>query len=516
MVGVALLYGDGMITPTISVLSAMEGLKVVSPSLESAVLPLTCAVLLGLFALQWRGTGALGRLFGPVMLLWFLALAGLGIWQVAHFPAVLQALHPVWAWRYFAHHGLAGTTVLGAVVLAVTGGEALYADMGHFGRGPIRLAWFGLAMPSLVLNYFGQGALILHDHTLRRTPFFAMLPVGGWTVVLVLLSTAATIIASQALISGCFSMTHQAIQLGFLPRLEVKHTSKDEEGQVYVPAVNVVLCVACILLALFFRQSSRLAAAYGVAVTGTMAITSLVYFEVTHKRWQWSLWLGLPLLVLFLSFDVPFALANLFKIGDGGYVSLLVGVLFFLVMATWHRGRAIYRDQVASSSPPLAEFWKTLDEEHLLRTSGVSIFLTSHAEGVPPILWQLVHRVKALSATVLLVTVRVLHQPHVAEEAQVTDLGRGFFRFVVTCGYSDEPHVPRALAAVIERDRLPIDVEQATYFVARDTFMATSAGQMGPMSEGFFALLARNASSLSRHFSLPPHQVIEIGEQRDL
>jgi KUP system potassium uptake protein len=516
MVGAALLYGDGMITPTISVLSAMEGLKVANPALAPAVLPMTCGVLLGLFALQSRGPGAVGRLFGPVMVLWFLTLAGLGLWHVAHFPGVLDALNPIWAVRYFAHHGLWGATILGAVVLAVTGGEALYADMGQFGRGPIRLAWFALAMPSLILNYFGQGALILREHTLGRTPFFGMVPPGGLTLALVVLSTAATVIASQALISGAFSMTHQAIQLGFLPRLRVMHTSQDEEGQVYVPAVNVTLAIACVLLALVFRESSRLAAAYGIAVTGTMVITSLVYFEVTRKRWKWSLWLSLALVLLFLSFDLPFAVANLFKIRDGGYVPLLVGTAFFLIMATWHRGRAIYREQLASSSSPFSTFFQTLDETHLLRTSGMSIVLTSHAEGIPPVLSQLVRQVKALSETVLLVTVRVLHQPHVAEVSPMTDLGHGFYRLVMTCGYMDEPHVPRAVALAIERDSLRLDLEHATYFVARDTFMATSAGRMGRVSETFFAILARNTSSLSGYFFLPPHQVVEIGEQRDL
>ena len=516
MVGAALLYGDGMITPTISVLSAMEGLKVASPSLAPAVLPMTCGVLLGLFALQSRGPGAVGRLFGPVMVLWFLTLAGLGLWHVAHFPGILDALNPLWAGRYFARHGLRGATILGAVVLAVTGGEALYADMGQFGRGPIRLAWFALAMPSLILNYFGQGALILREHTLGRTPFFGMVPPGGLTLALVVLSTAATVIASQALISGAFSMTHQAIQLGFLPRLRVMHTSQDEEGQVYVPAVNVTLAIACVLLALLFRESSRLAAAYGIAVTGTMVITSLVYFEVTRKRWKWSLWLGLALLLLFLSFDVPFAVANLFKIRDGGYVPLLVGAAFFLIMATWHRGRAIYREQLASSSSPFSTFFQRLDETHLVRTSGMSIVLTSHAEGIPPVLSQLVRQVKALSETVLLVTVRVLHQPHVAEVPQVTELGHGFYRLVMSCGYMDEPHVPRAVALAIERDSLGFDLDHATYFVARDTFMATSAGRMGRIGEGFFAILARNTSSLSGYFFLPPHQVVEIGEQRDL
>jgi len=450
------------------------------------------------------------------MVLWFLTLAGLGLWHVARFPGVLQALNPLWGGRYFARHGLRGATILGAVVLAVTGGEALYADMGQFGRRSIRLAWFALVMPSLVLNYFGQGALILREHTLARTPFFGMVPPGLLTLMLVVLSTAATVIASQALISGAFSMTHQAIQLGFLPRLRVKHTSTDEEGQVYVPAINLILAVACVLLALVFRESSRLAAAYGIAVTGTMVITSLLYFEVTRRRWQWSLGLSLALLLLFLSFDGPFVAANLSKVREGGYVPLLVGAVFFLVMATWHRGRAIYREQLANASLPFSTFCQTLDETHLARPSGMSIVLTSHSEGIPPLLAQLVRQVKALSETVLLVTVRVLHQPHVAEVSPLDDLGHGFRRLVMTCGYMDEPNVPRAVALALERANLRLGLEQATYLVARDTFMATSAGRMGRLSEGFFALLARNTSSLSGYFVLPPHQVVEIGEQRDL
>jgi KUP system potassium uptake protein len=451
-----------------------------------------------------------------VMVLWFLTLAGLGILHIVRYPAVLGALNPAWAWDYFANHGLRGAAVLGAVVLAVTGGEALYADMGQFGRGPIRLAWFGLAMPSLILNYFGQGALILHDHTLRGTPFFGMVPPGPITIALVVLSTASTVIASQALISGAFSMTHQAIQLGFLPRLRVKHTSSDEEGQVYIPAINVTLAVACVILALSFRESSKLAAAYGIAVTGTMAITSLVYFEVVRKRWRWSLWLALPLLLLFLSFDGPFVMANFLKFKEGGYVPILVGMAFFLVMAIWHRGRTVFRQQIVAASLPFDSFAKTLDDPKLVRTTGVGIFLSSDSEGIPSVISHLIRQVKVLPEVALIVTVQIVHEPHVRELPQIGSLGRGFYRCVLLCGFMDEPNVPLSLAAALKRDGSPLSIEQATYYIGRDTFLATSAGKMGALSEGFFAAMARNASSLSAHFCLPPQQVVEIGEQRDL
>lgn len=516
MAGAALLYGDGIITPTISVLSAMEGLRMASPSLSTAVLPLSCGVLAGLFGLQRRGPGSVGRLFGPVMAVWFAVIGGLGLWQVVRCPTVLAAVNPMWAVRYFAGHGLRGAAVLGAVVLAVTGGEALYADMGQFGRTSVRAGWFALVMPSLLLNYLGQGALVLREHSLRGNPFFAMVPTGGWAVALVVLATAATVIASQAMITGAFSMTHQAIQLGFLPRLRVEHTSPEEEGQVYVPAVNALLAVACLLLALAFRHSDRLAAAYGIAVTGTMTITSVVYFEVTRKRWHWSLGLALAVLLFFFSVDLPLLAGNLVKIRQGGFVPLLVGALSFLAMAIWHRGRAIYQVQLEASAQPFERLLQHMDELKVLRTPGVGITLSGDTTAVPPVLGQLVRRVACLPETIVLVTVAVRHAPHASEASDAIDLGHGFYRIMLACGYMDKLNLPRVLAPALQRARLSIDVERVTYFVGRDSFVASSAGRMGALAEHVFAALARNANSLSGHFSLPAHQVVEIGEQHAL
>ncbi len=409
VIGAALLYGDGMITPAISVLSAMEGLEVATPALKPVVIPLTCGVLLALFALQKRGTGGVGALFGPVMIVWFATLAGLGVYHVMAHPAVLAALSPVPAVRFFAAHGGRGFLVLGSVVLAVTGGEALYADMGHFGARPIRLAWLALVMPALVINYFGQGALMLTNEAAKDNPFFAMVPAGMWTYALVVLSALATVIASQALISGAFSLTHQAVQLGFFPRVTIRHTSREAEGQIYVPEINWGLAIACIALVIGFKESTRLAAAYGIAVTGTMAITSIVYFEVTRTTWKWPMWKAVPLLVLFLSFDLPFFGANLFKFVDGGYVPILIGLGFFTVMMNWKRGRRIYLELIASTAPPWDVFLREVDAKIGVRLSGAAVFLAGRMDGVPAVLQHHVERIRALPATVIILTVEVTH-----------------------------------------------------------------------------------------------------------
>ncbi len=517
VVGAALLYGDGMITPAISVLSAMEGLEVATPSLKPIVIPLTCVVLMALFAIQRRGTGTVGALFGPVMLAWFLTIGGLGAYHVAKNPAVLVALSPVHGARFFVEHGARGLLVLGSVVLAVTGGEALYADMGHFGARPIRLAWLFVVLPALVLNYFGQGALMLADESARDNPFFAMVPAGAWTYALVGLSAAATVIASQALISGAFSLTHQAVQLGFFPRVTVKHTSREAEGQIYVPEINWLLMLACLILVLAFRESSKLAAAYGIAVTGTMAITSIVYFEVTRTTWKWPLGKSLPLLLLFLSFDLPFFGSNLFKLLDGGYVPVLVGAAFFLVMVTWKRGRAIYREHLESIAPSIAEFLATLDRKLAARVPGAAVFLYGPIDGVPLVLLHHVDRIRTLPETVVLLTLRITHAPY-AEDDDVKheDLGRGFHRLTIERGFMDAPDVPRALAHCVKKFGLAIDPAEVTYFLGRETFLATSAGRMGAWSESLFAFLARNARPATQHFAIPPAQVVEIGSQIDL
>ncbi len=515
--GASLLYGDGIITPAISVLSALEGLEVGAPQLRPAIVPLTCVILFVLFALQQRGTKAVGRLFGPVMVVWFLTIGSLGAFHLAKNPSVLSALSPLHAIDFFTRYGLRGVLVLGAVVLSVTGGEALYADMGHFGPRPIRLAWFVLVMPALVLNYFGQGALMLSNSSARSSPFYAMVPAGGWTLALVVLSALATVIASQALVSGAFSLTHQAVQLGYFPRVVVRHTSQDTEGQIYVPAINWALACACITLVLVFRASSRLAAAYGIAVTGTMALTSVVYFEVTRTTWRWPAWRSIALLVLFLSFDIPFLVANLFKFTEGGYVPVVAGVIIFVLMLTWKAGRRIYRERIATSCPPIDQFLSDLDGKLAARIPGSAVFLSGTGWGTPLALAHHVERIRVLPETVVLVAVDVTHTPREDDGTiRSQSLDHGFFRVVIPRGFMDVPDVPRALGLAVERFALPLDLAQTTYYVGRETFLATAEGKMGKVSEQLFAFLARNADSAPAHFCLPPQQVVEIGLQIDL
>jgi KUP system potassium uptake protein len=513
--GAALLYGDGMITPAISVLSAVEGLQAAAPGHKTAVIPATCLILVALFALQRRGTGAVGKLFGPVMLIWFLTLGALGLRQIVKKPEVLTALDPFHAVHFFLIHRGHGFLVLGSVVLAITGGEALYADLGHFGRTPIRVAWFALAMPALVLNYFGQGALMLGDPRAITGPFFAMVPAGSWTYALVALSTAATVIASQALISGVFSLTHQAVQLGFFPVVTIKHTSRSAEGQIYIPEVNWGLAVACVALVLTFRESTHLAAAYGLAVTGTMAITSLIYFEVTRTTWRWPLWKAVPPLVLFLSFDLPFFTATMFKFREGGFVPVLIGAGFFGVMFTWRRGWNLYREQVADSLAPLDRFLSEGAGKGVTRVPGIGVFVTRAPQGVPPVLSDLVTRIRALPQRVVLLSVTTTRTPH-GTDARLETAEAGIYRVTVSCGFMDRPDVPRALGAAVKRFNLPFDLNDVTYYLGRHTFVATSAGHMGKYSEWLFAFLTRNSRSPTDHFGIPWQQVVEIGSRIDL
>jgi KUP system potassium uptake protein len=512
--GAALLYGDGTITPAISVLSALEGVELAAPGLRSAVVPATCVVLLALFAIQRRGTGGIGKIFGPVMVTWFAVIAALGAWHVALNPRVLGALSPTWGVHYFTRHGLRGIPILGIVVLAVTGGEALYADMGHFGRRPIRLAWLLLVFPALVLCYLGQGALVLRDASAVQNPFFAMVSSKTATVALVALATLATIIASQSLISGVFTLTHQAVQLGLFPRVTVTHTSRETEGQIYVPEMNWALCAVCIALVLAFKESARLAAAYGIAVSGTMAITSIVYFAVTRRTWRWPLWKALLPLGLFLSFDVPFFAANLLKFLDGGWIPILVGIVVLVVMVDWRIGRQILAERIEAMSPPLSDFLATLDTQCHARVPGTSIFLSSNPEGTPPILYTHARRIKALSETVVVLTVTTEHVPIVPRGEQVTvePLAAGAWRVKIRSGFHETPRVPQLLAEA----NLPFDLTDATYYVGRETFLAGSGGKMGPLSEGLFGLLSRNAKSATSWFGIPPEQVVELGLQLDL
>jgi KUP system potassium uptake protein len=515
--GAALLFGDGMITPAISVLSALEGLELTAPGFKPYVVPLTCVVLVGLFSIQRRGTGSVGKVFGPVMVAWFLTIGALGLKELLKNPEICGAISPAWGAIYFAHHGFRGLAILGVVVLAITGGEALYADMGHFGVRPIRLSWFALVLPTLALSYLGQGSLVLRDPSALANPFFAMVPKGPATYVLVGLAAMATTIASQALISGVFSLTHQAVQLGYFPRVTVNHTSREAEGQIYVPLLNWGLLVACIGLVVGFKESARLASAYGIAVSGTMAITSVVFFDVTRKTWKWPLAKSLPLLILFLSFDIPFFAANLTKFLDGGYIPVLVGVVFFGIMVNWHQGREALMALLDERTIPVPEFLRSLPTSGVNRVPGTAIYL-SPSSSVPFVLVMQAKRLRALAEHVLLVTVVVEHAPQVTGEQRfsVERLEQGFVRMVLRFGYMENPDVPPLIHAALDDAKHECPLDDATYYIGRETFVAGKGGRMQPMAEAFFALLSRNAKSAIDHFALPSERVVELGIRVDL
>jgi KUP system potassium uptake protein len=514
LIGAALLYGDGMITPAISVLSAVEGLENVTHALsQHHIVVITCCILLGLFMIQSKGTEGIGRFFGPVMVLWFITIGVLGL---------LAALSPVHAVQLFVEHKYHAFLVLGSVVLSVTGGEALYADMGHFGVKAIRYAWLFLAMPGLVLSYFGMGALVLADPTTAERIFYAQVPAGLPAAALCLLATMATIIASQALISGAFSLTSQAVQLGFFPRVTVKHTSKNAEGQIYIPEINWILCIACIALVVSLQQSSKLAAAYGIAVTGTMGITSIVYFTVLRYRWHWPLWKALPLLVLFLAFDLPFFGANILKFFDGGYIPIVVAAIFLAVMLIWRRGRRLLSAYIQRNASPLDVFIAELDSHVSVRLPGAGVYMCSLSQGVPPVLAHHTSRLGVLHEKVVLLTILFAHQPTVtaSERATQEDLGRGFVRVIANYGFMETPDVPELLGdlgILTETQRKDErSTRLVTYFLGRETFLGTKRGKMGPVTERIFAFLNRNAQSATAYFAIPPEQVIEVGYQIDL
>jgi KUP system potassium uptake protein len=518
VIGASLLYGDGVITPAISVLSAVEGLAVASPRLSPAVVPLTCAILVGLFSIQRRGTGDVGRLFGPVMAVWFATLAVLGVYHVSQKPEILYALSPHHGAAFFLRHGLHGLLILGSVVLAVTGGEALYADMGHFGIRPIRLAWSCFVLPALVLGYLGQGALILRDTSAVANPFFAQVPAGPPTYLLVLLSSAATVIASQALISGAFSLTRQAMLLGYLPRVTIKHTAYHTEGQIYIPEVNTLLAVGCILLVLTFRESVKLAAAYGIAVTGTMAITSVLYYIVVRYTWGWNKWKARAVLALFLTFDIPFLVANLFKFFDGGYVPMLIGAALIAGMLIWSRGRTALLEQYSRRYPNLEAARPAITRSLCSRVPGTAVFLSPCADHVPPILVHHVERSRSLHEAVVLLTVRELPTPEVpaGSRYRLVPEGEGFYKLVVDFGYMEEPLLLPVLSAVAMAERLPLDFDNATYYVGHETIVASDAGSINRIPEAIFSYLNRNAVHEERRYGMPTDQIVEIGTQIDL
>jgi KUP system potassium uptake protein len=515
VIGASLLYGDGVITPAISVLSAIEGLTVASPRLQPLVLPLTCAILVALFAIQRRGTGSIGKLFGPVMAVWFITLAALGLYHIAQKPEILAALSPHHGAAFFLRHGIHGMLILGSVVLAVTGGEALYADMGHFGVRPIRLSWTFFVLPSLVLCYLGQGALVLRGPQAVDNPFFAMVPAGPAAYSLVLLSSAATVIASQALISGAFSLTRQAMLLGYLPRVTIKHTAYHTEGQIYIPEVNGMLAVGCLGLVLTFRESVKLAAAYGIAVTGTMAITSVLFYIVARHTWGWSRWKAGGLLALFMSFDLPFLVANLFKFFDGGYVPMLIGATLIAGMLIWSHGRTSLLEKYASRFSTLDKARPAIDRWLATRVPGTAVFLSPSAGHVPPILVHHVERSRSLHEAVILLTVERPPVPVVADGSRwrLSPLGDGFHRLVVAFGYMEEPLLLPVLRQVTQASGISLDSADTTYYVGHETIVVHDGSAINRAPEAIFSYLNRNAVHEERRYGMPLDQVVEIGAQ---
>jgi KUP system potassium uptake protein len=517
IVGAALFYGDSVITPAISVLSAVEGLKVVEPVFDEYVIPITVIILIGLFVLQSFGTERVGKLFGPVMLLWFAVLAVMGGSQIVQYPAVLGAVWPGHAVEMLLTHGWKGFLLLGAVVLAVTGGEALYADMGHFGRKPIRLAWFALVLPSLLLCYFGQGALLLREPSAIENPFFHLAP--DWTQLpLVLLATAATVIAGQAVISGAYSVTLQAMHLRYLPRMEVRHTSEHEKGQIYMPQINWVLLIGVLALVLSFKTSSNLAAAYGIAVTGTMVATTLLAYKVARSLGRWPLWQAALAALVFLSVDAAFFLSNLIKVEEGGWFPLVIGALVFLLMATWRAGREVVRRRLAEDALPLDSLLERLRGGSIQRVPGTAVFLTGNPRGLPPGLLHSLKHYKVLHQRVVLLTVDIEDVPHVpdAQRFELKPYSAGFYRLIIHFGFKDEPDLPNAL----EKKKipgLPFEPMETTYFVSRETLIRSRVAIGLPKwQEPIFIFLSKLSASPSEYFCIPPNRVVELGMQVEI
>ena len=517
--GASLLYGDGIITPAISVLSAVEGLNEVTPVFTPYVVPITVAILIVLFWFQKRGTSGVGAIFGPVMVVWFITIAVLGITHIVREPSVLAAVNPLHAVDFFTRNRWHGFLVLGSVFLVMTGGEALYADMGHFGRRPIRFAWFSFVLPSLLLCYFGQGAHLLQQPAgkLSTHPFFGMAP--QWALLpLVILATIATVIASQAVISGAFSLTRQAVQLGYAPRLEIDHTSEREIGQIYIPSVNWALAVATIALVLAFRSASNLAAAYGVAVTTTMVITTMLFYVVARERWKWSLLHILPVVAFFLFIDLSFFGANILKLPQGGWVPLVIAGSIFLLMDTWKRGRRVLSEQLLERSMPIDLFLNDIGNHPERRVPGTAVFMTGTAEGIPPALLHNMKHNKVVHKTVVLLTVITEEFPHVAKEqrVEVKELGHGFFRVVAHYGFMQDPTMTDMLAAM-KPHGLSLHPMDTTFYLGRDTLI-TSKKKTGlsPWRKAIFTFMSRNARSATAFFGIPPNRVVELGAQIEI
>lgn len=511
-----LLYGDGMITPAISVLSAVEGIRIITPLFKPYVIPATIIILGGLFLIQRRGTARVGRLFGPIILVWFSVLAVLGVIQIMHTPQVFSAFLPWHGMKFLFFNKLHGFFVLGAVFLVVTGAEALYADMGHFGIRPIRLTWIVLVLPALILNYFGQGALLLARPEEAHHPFYAMVPAWGM-IPMVVLATLATIIASQAVITGAFSLTHQAVRLGYLPRLKVTHTSASHVGQIYIGPVNWLLMVCTIGLVLGFQSSSKLAAAYGVAVTSTMLVTTTLFYFVARRRWRWSRLQTGTLAGIFFLVDIPFFGANITKIFHGAWFPLVIGAFFFTLMLTWKQGRKILADQIKILTPSFDSFKKSLDENPPQRVNGQAVFLTGNPDVVPSTLVQNLKHNKIIHSDVAILHFKTENVPRVPnfDKVETKKLGGGFFQIIAHHGFMEEPKMDMILTLAHERG-LNFKLDEASYYLGREKLSISTETKMSRLRSNLFIFMSKNSMDAASFFGIPPDQIIEVGVQLQL
>jgi KUP system potassium uptake protein len=514
--GAALLYGDGIITPAISVLSAVEGLEVATTRVHPFIVPTTVVILVGLFLMQKRGTAGIGAIFGPATLVWFVSIAAAGLPWIFRRPEVLGAINPIHAVRFFGEHHLHGFLLLGSVVLCITGGEALYADMGHFGRKPIRWAWYGVVFPALILNYLGQGAVLIErGEAVRANPFFGLL--HGWLVYpMVAVATVATVVASQALISGAFSLTQQAVQLGYCPRVTIIHTSGAAEGQIYIPEVNRILMVACVTLVLAFKESSALAAAYGIAVTGTMSITSVLFYQLT-RQWKWAPWKSFSLVGLFLALDLSFLGANVVKVTEGGWFPLVMAAAVFVVMTTWKKGRRTLGSHIIANTLSTELFLNDVQNTQPHRVKGTAVFMTSNPDGAPPVLLHHFKHNKVLHEQVILLSVQTRHVPEVppSQRLSVRELGQGFWQVTATYGFMESPNVIESLT-LCNQHGLPVDPLNASFYLGRETLLTSGRSSMAQWRKVLFSILSRNARPANMFFNIPPNRVVELGTQIEL
>lgn len=514
LIGAALFYGDAIITPAVSVLSACEGLEVIDAQMVDFVLPMAVCVLFGLFLLQKFGTAHVGRLFGPIMLVWFITLAVLGFKEILVAPTVLAAINPWYGIHFIMTHEWIAFLTLGAVVLALTGAEALYADMGHFGRRPIQYAWFGLVLPALILNYFGQGALLLHNPQAMSNPFFLLAPSWG-LIPLIILATLATVIASQAVISGAFSLTRQAIQLGYCPRMTIDHTSAREIGQIYLPFINWVLLGAVIMVTLGFGSSEHLASAYGIAVTGTMVMTSMLFFAVAYNNWHWPLPIALSLTALFLLIDATFFSANIIKLEHGGWLPLTIGLAVFIIMSTWKRGRELLSERIREHSLPLDAFIENIERYPPTRVEGTAVFLTGTPHGVPHALLHNLKHNKVLHQRIIILTIKTEDTPTAKNRLIIEQLSASFWRLSAHYGFMETPDISDIIRAGKEQG-FAFEVMDTSFFLSREMLISTPRHGMARWREHLFVWMSKNALRATDFIQIPSNRVVELGTQVEL